>query len=191
MWLVVGLGNPGRKYASSRHNAGFMVVKRAADSWGVKLKKRSARIKMASLVRNETEIVLALPQTFMNLSGIAVKAVMAEKDVLPERMVVIYDDLDIDLGEIRIRWAGSPGTHNGLRSIVRETGCRDFPRIRIGIGPLPPGEDATDFVLAPFDRTEREPLDRSLEAAEEALDLILSGRTDRAMALFNRKNKAL
>ena len=191
MWLVVGLGNPGRRYASSRHNAGFTVVKRAADSWGVKLKKRSARIKIGTLVRNETEVVLALPQTFMNRSGIAVRAVMAEKNVLPERMIVIYDDLDIDLGEIRIREAGSPGTHNGLRSIVKEIGRRDFPRIRVGIGPLPPGEDATDFVLAPFGRAEKAPLDQSLAAAEEALGLMLSGRTDRAMALFNRKKKAL
>jgi PTH1 family peptidyl-tRNA hydrolase len=168
-----------------------MAVKRAADSWGVKIKKRSSRIKAASLALNETEIILALPQTFMNRSGIAVKAIMAEKNVLPERTVVIYDDLDLDLGEIRVRRAGSPGTHNGLRSIVRETGSRDFPRIRIGIGPLPPDEDATDFVLAPFGRTERAPLDQSFEAAEEALGLILSDRTDRAMALFNRKKKAL
>jgi PTH1 family peptidyl-tRNA hydrolase len=168
-----------------------MAVKRAADSWGVKLKKRSARAKTASLILNETEVVLVLPQTFMNRSGIVVKAIMAEKQIPLERTVVIFDDLDIDLGEIRVRRAGSPGTHNGLRSIVRETGGRNFPRIRIGIGPLPPDEDATDFVLAPFDRAERAPLDQSLEAAEEALGLILSDRSDRAMALFNRKKKAL
>jgi PTH1 family peptidyl-tRNA hydrolase len=193
LWLVVGLGNPGREYKNTRHNAGFMALERAAASWGARFGRLPgrARARTATAERRGEEILLALPQTFMNRSGFAVRSLMGRKGVLPERLVVITDDLDIDLGEIRVRKGGSPGTHNGMRSVVQEIGYRDFPRIRIGIGPLPAGEDATDFVLNDFAKEEKPLLEKAMEEAEEALDLVLAGETEKAMSLFNRKTKPL
>jgi PTH1 family peptidyl-tRNA hydrolase len=191
LWLVVGLGNPGRGYKNTRHNAGFMAVERAASSWGVRFGRLPGRAKTGTAVRQRETVVLALPQTFMNRSGIAVRNLMSKKGVPPERLIVVYDDLDIDLGEIRVRTSGSPGTHNGMRSVTREIGSRDFPRIRIGIGPLPAGEEATDFVLTDFRGGEKTLLEKALGEAGEALDLLLAGESERAMVLFNRRKTPL
>lgn len=189
MWLVVGLGNPGRKYADTRHNAGFRLLKRVADFWGVKLGGRSAANMTATAIRDEQAVILALPQVFMNRTGLAVDRLMRKKNIPADHLVVVYDDLDISLGEIRVRKTGSPGTHKGMRSIVEEIATQKFPRIRIGIGPLPAGRDASRFVLSPFTRKERPLLEKSLEAAEEALTMILDGEMERAMNLFNRRKK--
>jgi peptidyl-tRNA hydrolase, PTH1 family len=188
LWLVVGLGNPGEEYAATRHNAGFLLVERVAHTRGVELRGRAFKARMAVVRGGEDEVLLALPRTFMNRSGIAVREILAKKGIPPERMVVVYDDLDIPLGEIRVRKRGSPGTHKGMISIVDAIGTREFPRLRIGIGPLPGGREAADYVLAPFGRNERLLLDGSLDEAAEALDMILAGGTDRAMSRFNRRN---
>jgi len=188
LWLVVGLGNPGEEYAGTRHNAGFLLVQRVARARGVELRGRAFKARTA-LVRGraDDDVMLALPQTFMNRSGVAVREILARKEIPPARMVVAYDDLDIPLGEIRIRKRGSPGTHKGMISIVDAIGTRDFPRLRIGIGPLPEGRDAADYVLAPFGKDERPLFERSLAEAAEALDLVLAGDANRAMARFNRR----
>lgn len=188
MWLVVGLGNPGEEYAATRHNAGFLLVERVARARGVELRGRAFKARTAVVRGGEDEVLLALPRTFMNRSGMAVREILAKKGIPPERMVVVYDDLDIPLGEIRVRKRGSPGTHKGMISIVDAIGTREFPRLRIGIGPLPGGREAADYVLAPFGRNERLLLDGSLDEAAEALDMILAGGTDRAMSRFNRRN---
>jgi PTH1 family peptidyl-tRNA hydrolase len=190
LWLVVGLGNPGDEYASTRHNAGFMLVRRLAAVWGVTLRGRAFKAKTAVARQGEDGILLALPQTFMNRSGLAVREIMAGRDIPPERVVVIYDDLDIPLGEIRVRKQGSPGTHKGMISVVNEIKTNVFPRIRVGIGPLPGGRDAADYVLEPFRKSEMTLLAESLDEAEEALGLILSGEIDRAMTRFNHKTTA-
>lgn len=187
MWLVVGLGNPGEEYAGTRHNAGFLLVQRVARARGVELRGRAFKARTGVARGGAEDVLLALPQTFMNLSGTSVREILAGREIPVGRLVVAYDDLDIPLGEIRVRTKGSPGTHKGMISVVREVGTREFPRIRIGIGPLPEGRDATDFVLTPFGRAERPLLERSLEDAAEALDLILAGAADRAMARFNRR----
>jgi PTH1 family peptidyl-tRNA hydrolase len=188
LWLVVGLGNPGEEYAATRHNAGFLLVERVARARGVELRGRAFKARTAVVRGGEDEVLLALPRTFMNRSGMAVREILAKKGIPPERMVVVYDDLDIPLGEIRVRKRGSPGTHKGMISIVDAIGTREFPRLRIGIGPLPGGREAADYVLAPFGRNERLLLDGSLDEAAEALDMILAGGTDRAMSRFNRRN---
>ncbi len=191
MWLVVGLGNPGSEYAQTRHNAGFRLVQRVAASWGVKRWGRAPRAKTASSVRNGEKIFLVLPQTFMNRSGAAVLGMMTREWIPPDRVIVVFDDLDIPLGEIRVRKSGSPGTHKGVQSVVKDIGAAEFRRIRIGIGPLPPGADATEFVLSPFDGEEKPLLEKSFDEAEEALDLVLAGDADVAMARFNHRKKAL
>jgi PTH1 family peptidyl-tRNA hydrolase len=191
LWLVVGLGNPGEEYAATRHNAGFLLVQRVAAARGVALRGRIFKAKTAVLRDGPEDVMLALPQTYMNRCGLAVKAILKGRDIPPERLVVVYDDLDLSLGEVRVRKAGGPGTHKGMISVVNETGTREFPRIRIGIGPLPAGRDAADYVLAPFERAERPLLERSLGEAEEALTLVLAGGLERAMTRFNRRRPAL
>ncbi len=190
MWLVVGLGNPGEEYSGTRHNAGFLLVQRVARARGVELRGRAFKSRTGVLRGGAEDVLLALPQTYMNRSGVAVREILAGREIPAGRLVVVYDDLDIPLGEIRVRKKGSPGTHKGMISIVSEVRTREFPRVRIGIGPLPGGRDAADYVLTPFRRSERPLLERSLEEAEAALDLILAGDTDRAMTRFNRRHPA-
>ena len=187
MWLVVGLGNPGDEYAGTRHNAGFMLVERLAGAWGVELRGRLFKSRTALARRGAEEVLLVEPKTFMNRSGAAVRAAMAGKDVPAERLVVVYDDLDIPLGEIRVRKRGRPGTHKGMISIAGEIRTDEYARIRIGIGPCPAGRDAAEYVLEPFRRDERPLFDQSLADAAEALEMVLDGRIDRAMTRFNHR----
>ena len=189
MWAVVGLGNPGKQYAETRHNIGFAFVKKVAKEWKLKLRKRRFLSKIAEFERKESRILLAIPQTYMNNSGLAVKKMLEGRDVHSQCLLVVYDDLDIPLGEIRVRKRGGPGTHKGMGSVIREIGMTEFPRIRIGIGPLPEGNDAVDYVLSPFDKAEEPQRTSGLLKAGEALDMILDGKVEEAMTLFNQKRK--
>lgn len=185
MWAVVGLGNPGRRYAGTRHNAGFLLVERAAEAWDVRLKKNRFLAKTGEGRRGGERVLLAMPQTFMNDSGQAAKAIVAGLPVPPENLIVAYDDVDLPLGGLRVRREGGPGTHKGMASIVATLGTTAFPRIRLGIGPSPEEADIVRFVLTPFRKDERKALDEALGRAVEALDMILAGRIDRAMNDFN------
>lgn len=187
MWLVVGLGNPGEEYARTRHNAGARLIEMTAALWGATLRGRLFQARTALVRRGGEEIVLAVPRTYMNRSGAAVKALLDGKDVPAERLVVAYDDLDIPLGEIRVRKKGRPGTHKGMISVAAAARTDAFPRVRIGIGPCPPGRDAADFVLEPFRKDEEELIEKGLADAREALEMILDGAVDAAMTRFNRR----
>jgi PTH1 family peptidyl-tRNA hydrolase len=187
VWLVVGLGNPGDEYAGTRHNAGVMLVERLARAWGVALRGRLFKSRTATARRGGEDVLLVEPQTFMNRSGTAVRAALEGKAAGPERLIVVYDDLDIPLGEIRVRKSGRPGTHKGMISITGEIGTDAFPRVRIGIGPLAAGRDAADFVLETFRRNERADLESGLEQATEAVEMILDGAIERAMTRFNKR----
>jgi PTH1 family peptidyl-tRNA hydrolase len=189
LWAIIGLGNPGRRYAETRHNAGYSFVKKLARRWDARLKKRKYSSKIAEVERDDETLVLAQPQTYMNESGLAVVEMLEGYRIGPENIVVVYDDLDIPLGQIRVRKEGSAGTHKGLRSIINEVGTRAFPRIRVGIGPMVEPGDATKFVLSPFAREEIPILERSLAKAQEALEMILAGRIDKAMNEFNQREK--
>lgn len=185
MWAVVGLGNPGRRYVQTRHSVGFAFVKRVAKTWEVKLKKKSCLSKTTLAERQGVKVLLALPQTYMNKSGLAVRLLIKDRRVAPDHLLVVYDDLDVPLGEIRIRKSGGAGSHNGMSSIIEEIQTTSFPRIRVGIGPLVPEMTATDFVLAPFNEEEKPRLEESLSLAQEALDDILKGHIEKAMNRFN------
>jgi len=187
LWIFVGLGNPGKQYSSSRHNIGFMLIQRLADKQNTKLKKRKYLSKAARVELQHNPVLLVKPWTFMNNSGLAVKKLLDYTGAKLDRMLVVYDDLDIPLGEIRIRKSGGPGSHNGMASIVREIDSTQFPRIRIGIGPLPPDLDATDFVLADFTKKERGIIDDCLVKTEESAMYILANDIEKAMTRFNRK----
>lgn len=187
MWAVVGLGNPGRRYAKTRHNAGFLLIQKVAKENGSRLKKRIylSRTTICNIMGEE--VLLAAPQTYMNNSGAAVKWIIDETGIKPEKLVLVYDDVDIPLGEIRIRKKGSAGTHKGGKSVIEHLQTDGFPRIRIGVGPIRSGIDATEFVLSPFRKGEELLLNTSLDMAQEALGSILRGQMDIAMNTYNQR----
>lgn len=168
--LIAGLGNPGPEYVDTRHNVGFRIVdeiaRRHRAAWQ---DKTSAVDSLVSVIREpdgET-LVLAKPQTFMNRSGNAVKDLLEFLKLDPQRALVVYDDMDLPFGALRVRERGSPGTHNGMRSVVSSLGSQDIPRLRVGIGQSSPGE-ATDHVLGEFSDDERDPVDELIQRAAEA-----------------------
>jgi len=187
VWLVVGLGNPGSEYAGTRHNAGFMVVQRLGQRWNLKFERRACSSRLTETRRGRTKIILALPQTFMNQSGLAVQSLLSTYKVKPENLLVIYDDLDLPLGEIRIRPQGSPGSHKGMKSIVEVLGTTLFPRVRLGIGPRPEAVEAADYVLSQFSVEEKPKIKEAVEKACQAVEIIVAGRLAEAMNTFNRR----
>jgi len=144
LWAVVGLGNPGQKYAWTRHNAGSILVNRLAGRWDTKLKVMDKTFRGAEVKRDGHEILLAKPRIFMNLSGAAVKRIQERYNIPLGNLIIAHDDFDILLGEIRIKRAGSSGSHKGVMSVIEGLETQDFPRIKIGIGPVPEGSDPSD-----------------------------------------------
>jgi PTH1 family peptidyl-tRNA hydrolase len=167
-----------------------LLVKRVARRWNTRLRKRAYSSKVAYIEWEGEKILLALPQTYMNLCGVAVKHIVDSGGVKLENLIVAYDDLDIPLGEIRVRKEGGAGTHKGMVSVIQELSDSKFPRIRIGIGPLPPDTEATDYVLTPLENDEIPLLDRGLTQAQEALGYIVKGEIETAMNLFNQRVRA-
>ncbi|TAM43376.1 aminoacyl-tRNA hydrolase [bacterium] len=188
MKLIVGLGNPGLIYAGSRHNIGFSVIKSLARSLKASLKRdRSVFSITGACVLGRQSIILAMPQTFMNLSGIAVKALLKKYRQLPENLLVICDDLDLEPGRIKLRGSGTSGGQRGLESIIEHTGTREFPRLRIGIGRPPRSTDAAGYVLTGFSRREKPLFDEAREKAVEcALSWVEKGTVE-TMNMFNAK----
>jgi len=185
--LIVGLGNPGSDYASTRHNLGFMLIDKLADEERVAVKRRECQ---ALVGQGEIEGLvtrLAKPQTFMNLSGVAVACLLRklESDAPVKELVVISDDLALPAGKIRIRERGSAGGHNGLKSIIAELGTEEFIRLRIGIQPEHPISDAKRFVLDSFSRSEWPVVEETLERAAAALRTLIRDGVLKAMADFN------
>lgn len=187
MWAIIGLGNPGRFYLRTRHNVGYSFIKRVAEERGVKLKRRKLRARVAEIKRGGEDLVLVQPTTYMNQSGLAVRDILEKYRVRSEQMLIVYDDLDIPLGQIRVRKEGSAGSHKGMRSVIEELGTQVFPRIRIGVGPLADRAKAVRFVLSPFAAEEWPKLEEGLNKAREALNLILEGRIEQAMSMFNQR----
>ncbi len=185
-WLVVGLGNPGKKYEGTRHNAGFM----AADALAVRLNITVDRLKFHALIGDgmcgEKRIILAKPQTFMNLSGQAVDEIMRFYKIPPERLLVMCDDISLEPGRLRIRRKGSHGGQNGMRNIIDMVESSDFCRIKLGIGAKPrPEYSLADWVLSHFTAGELKEMEQSAKNAAEAAEMIVNGNTDKAMNLFN------
>ncbi len=187
MKLLVGLGNPGDKYRATRHNVGFMVVDELARRHRIQVKKRGYQ-GFYGVGRLETEqATLLLPQTFMNRSGVSVNAAYQSLGLGPEDLIVVYDDLDLPFGRLRIRDGGGHGGHNGLKDIVAVLGSRDFVRLRVGIG-RPEHDNITAHVLSGFSGTEQKQLPRLLEGAVAALETILRDGVSVGMNKFNNFN---
>ena len=192
LYLIVGLGNPGRAYARTRHNAGFMVVERLARRWNADWKReRKFSTRLAKAQAEGSRLLLCQPGTFMNASGEAIGALARFHKIAPERMLVTVDDADLPLGEVRLRARGSSGGHHGLESIERHLATRDFPRQRIGIGRADGAREITDYVLAPFGRDEASVLKNVLTRACDQIECWLRAGILAAMNQFNGKTKAI
>lgn len=192
--VVMGLGNPGRRYARSRHNLGFLLIDRVADYSGVSVARETCESLVGQRQREWTPVtaewleplVLAKPQTYMNHSGVAAAALARRFGARGADLVVAYDDLDLPFGRLRIRCGGSAGGHRGLASVLHHLADRDFVRLRVGIGRPPAGVDAVDYVLSRFSSEEMESLDGVLSRAAEAVEAIASKGPVWAMENFNR-----
>ena len=184
--LVVGLGNPGSEYESTPHNLGFLVVDRLAEQCGIRIKRKDSMALVGSGVVEGCRALLAKPQTYMNLSGRSVRALLEKYSLSPADMVVVYDDLDLPWGTIRIRARGSAGGHHGVESVSSEIGSTEFPRIRLGIAGYRVS-DGAEFVLAPFGRAQKKELDELLDLAAQSVASIISEGVEKSMAKFNRR----
>ena len=187
MKLIVGLGNPGHEYYSTPHNLGFMAVDRLAEICKAEFSRREARARVASGRFHGEKVVLAKPQTFMNLSGASVSGLLRSLDVPLDDMVVLVDDVDLPLGSLRIRRKGSAGGHNGLKSVIGALETDTFTRVRMGAGPDQPAEDLISYVLSPFSARDQDVVAGMIDQAVEAVRVILKEGVDKAMNLFNRK----
>jgi len=182
--LIVGLGNPGRKYARNRHNVGFMIIDRLAQQHNLNFARQKGKAKIAQGNIGGRRVTLAKPLTYMNLSGESVSKLARFFKIPPERLLVIRDDLDLPLAHLRLRPGGGSGGHKGMKSIIEQLGTQSFPRLRIGIG-RPLHGDPVDFVLQDFSAEEWIDIDRSIDRAVEAIEHWLAHGIDAAMNLFN------
>ena len=184
MKLIVGLGNIGKEYADTNHNVGFMVVDRVAEMLGENIKKTGCDADYAEFNKNGEKIILAKPRTYMNESGRSVKSFMKKYGFEISDVLVINDDIDLEPGFVRIRKSGSAGTHNGLKSIIRETGSGEFNRVRVGIGAKQEHQDLANFVLSKMRMTENQKLGLE-KAASSVYDYILGSSVDEIMSKYN------
>ncbi|ADP78702.1 aminoacyl-tRNA hydrolase [Pseudofrankia inefficax] len=184
-WLVVGLGNPGPEYASTRHNAGFLVVDLLAERHGARLRSHKARADAAQLRLAGVSAVLARPRTYMNVSGPPVAALRSFFKVDPARVIVVHDELDIPFGAVRLKRGGGDNGHNGLRSITSSLGTRDYLRVRFGIGRPPGRMDPADFVLRDFAVPERKELPFLVDRAADAVEALVAEGLEPAQNRFH------
>ncbi|MDD4923427.1 MAG: aminoacyl-tRNA hydrolase [Dehalococcoidales bacterium] len=192
MKLIIGLGNPGQGYSKSRHNIGFMCLKHFAHEHSINFDKKQADARTGRGTVEGTEVVLAKPQTYMNLSGQSVNRLMHKFKLKPSDIIVIHDDMDLPLGKVRIRAGGSSGGHKGIDSIIRDIGTRDFVRIKVGIGRPEKDtddnyydDDIVDFVLNSFSPEEKKLIEPSIEKVSDAILCLLTEEVETAMNKFN------
>jgi PTH1 family peptidyl-tRNA hydrolase len=185
-YLIVGLGNPGAAYQNTRHNVGFRVIDELAQRHRIDVRSMQKRALVGYGVIQDTGVVLAKPQTYMNLSGEAVAPLLRMLELRPEDVIVVYDDMDLPTGRLRLRPDGSAGGHNGMKSLIQHLRSDSFPRLRIGVGR--PGESAAviDHVLSKFNRDELDAIREAIPRAADAVEAILSDGLDAAMNRFNR-----
>ncbi len=185
MFLIVGLGNPGDKYERTRHNCGFFVIDELARRAGREVKTPGAQSLTTKARVGAVEALLTKPQTFMNLSGVAIAALMKKHEIKAESILIISDDVALPLGQLRMRRDGSAGGQNGLKSVIKEIGTQSFARLRIGIAPDHPIRNLSDFVLSEFSKSERETLNEVVLKAADAVEVLLQDGIAAAMSKYN------
>ncbi len=184
-FLVVGLGNPGREYQRTRHNVGFLAVDALARHWGLAFSRQRSRAEVAEGSVCGRPVILAKPQTYMNHSGDAVRPLLTRSNLTPSDLLVIYDEMDLPFGRLRLRERGSAGGHRGLQSIIDQLGTDAFARLRIGVGRPPPGVDPIDYVLTRFTASEAAELPRIFERVIEGVEILLTRGLAAAMNVLN------
>lgn len=189
MFIIVGLGNIGREYENTRHNVGFMLLDILSKRWNIDIRKKHCRALIGDGRFGNEKVILAAPTTYMNLSGESVRELVNFYKCEHDELILVYDDADIEAGTLRIRSGGSSGTHNGMRNVIYQLGFDDFPRVRIGIGKPQDGRDMMYHVLAAPKGEELEALQKALENAADAVEMIVSGKLSDAQAKFNIKPK--
>ena len=185
MYIIVGLGNPGDKYAKTRHNAGFDVIDALADEYNISVSKLKHKALIGEGRVGTEKVVLVKPQTYMNLSGESVISLYQFYKPELDNLVVIYDDIDLDAGRIRIRKKGSPGTHNGMKSITQCLSTREFPRVRVGVSKPEKGQDLAAFVLSRVPKELEDDMKAGIEKAAKAVDAIIREGIDKSMNKYN------
>ena len=191
MFVIVGLGNPTAQYEGTRHNAGFDVIDVLAEKYNISVDARKCRAFCGKGVIAGQKVLLVKPQTSMNLSGESVGGIVNYYKIDPEsELLVIYDDISLDVGQLRIRKKGSAGGHNGIKNIIANLDTTVFPRIKVGVGEKPKNYDLADYVLGHFSKQERELMEEGYEHASDAVEQIVQGEIEAAMNVFNKKVKA-
>ena len=190
MYIIVGLGNPTKEYNNTRHNIGFDVIDKLADMYSISVLEKKHKALVGKGIINGQKVILAKPQTYMNLSGESVRELVDYYKVDEEtELVIIYDDISLDVGQLRIRKKGSAGGHNGIKSIIQHLGTDVFPRIKMGVGEKPKGYDLADYVLGHFKKEERIIMDESIISASKAIELMVIDEIGEAMNQYNKKAK--
>ena len=187
MFVIVGLGNPGKKYEKTRHNMGFLAIDKLAEKHDIKVNKLKHKALTGDGFIFGQKALLVKPQTYMNLSGESVREIVSYYDIDLEDLIVIYDDFDLEIGTIRIRKKGSAGSHNGMKSIIGQIQSKDFPRIRIGIGKSGGGAEWKDFVLGKTSKQDEKLIEDAVDCAADAVGCILEKCIDKAMNEYNVK----
>lgn len=191
MFLIVGLGNPGRQYEHTRHNAGFDVMDALAEKYNISISESGHKALFGKGMIGGQKVILAKPQTFMNLSGDSVSALINFYKLDPtQELIVVFDDISLAPGNLRIRKKGSAGGHNGIKDIIAKTGTDQFERVKVGVGEKPAGWDLADHVLGRFSPEDRKKFEDAVKDAVDAVSLMVQDRTDEAMNLYNRKKEA-
>lgn len=186
MYIIVGLGNPGSEYENTRHNIGFRVVDAIADCYDISVSEKKHRALIGKGVIEGQKVVLVKPQTYMNLSGESVRSVIDYYKVEEtDELIVVYDDISLDVGKLRIRKKGSAGGHNGIKSIIAHLGHDTFQRIKMGVGDKPKGYDLADYVLGHFSAEDNRMMKESIDRAVEAAKVMMQDGADKAMNLYN------
>ena len=188
MYVIAGLGNPGKEYEKTRHNMGFLVLDILSDENGIPVNRAKHNAMTGKGTIEGKQVLLVKPTTYMNDSGRSLGEIVRYYDVAPEELIVIYDDMDMEPGTIRIRKKGSAGSHNGMKSIISHLGDGEFPRVRVGIG-RPSFDDWKDYVLSRYPKDDEERIMEGVEKAAEAVTSILRNGIDRAMNEFNRRGE--
>lgn len=185
MYLIVGLGNPDRQYEGTRHNVGFEVIDQLADRLFVSVEEKKFRGYYGKGVIGGQKVILLKPQTYMNLSGESVRAAADFYKIQPDHIIVVYDDVSLEVGQLRIRTKGSAGGHNGIKNIIAHLGTQEFPRVKVGVGAKPPKMDLADYVLSRFSKEDRAKMEDAFKEAAEAVEVLITDGSDRAMNRFN------
>lgn len=187
MYYIVGLGNPGIQYENTRHNAGFITIDYLARKYSIDVRKIKFKSLIGQGVISGHKVMLVKPQTYMNNSGEAIREIYKYFDFDHDKLIVIYDDIDIDFGSIRIRKKGSAGTHNGMKSIIYNLEFDDFPRIKVAVGKKPSYMDLANFVLSGFSKQEAKIIEDEVKLASDAIEMILEEGIEKSMSIFNSK----